>query len=372
MTARPSEVLERIDNELRAIWSCPPPPGEMPKARACTMNLVVVAASPELAAQWAPVIDDVVQGIPARAIVVGLDPDGADALEGDATAVCAVGQAGGPVVCSERVSLVARGAVCTRLFSCVDGLCANDVPTALVWLGRIHPDDPAFEPLAREAGRIVLDGAHGSLSSLAHVVRWARSRPTGQRPGVADLAWTRLGPWQELCARMFDEPRVRLLADHIARVQVVQASPAGAPIAAEGALMLSWLATRLGWKAGSIAGKLRLVRPRGGHLHVQLRSDGAGHVPRGSLMAMEVEAADGTLSMRGSIVRDSTDADAAAWRLEVTAGDDVQRIEQHVRLRAGDAARLLERTLRRPPEDEALAEAVAWANELRGEEIVCI
>jgi hypothetical protein len=36
-----------------------------------------------------------------------------------------------------------------------------------------------------------------------------------------------------------------------------------------------------------------------------------------------------------------------------------------------DAARLLERTLHRPPRDEALAEAAAWADELRGEELAC-
>ena len=66
MSARPTEVLARIDNELRAIWSATPAPGEMPKARACTMNLVVVAASPDLANDWAPIVDDVLLAVPAR------------------------------------------------------------------------------------------------------------------------------------------------------------------------------------------------------------------------------------------------------------------------------------------------------------------
>jgi hypothetical protein len=67
-------VLAQVDAELRAFWSAPPSPGELPKARACTMNLVVVAVTPALAAQWVPVVDEVVQGVPARAIVVGIDP----------------------------------------------------------------------------------------------------------------------------------------------------------------------------------------------------------------------------------------------------------------------------------------------------------
>ncbi len=49
-----------------------------------------------------------------------------------------------------------------------------------------------------------------------------------------------------------------------------------------------------------------------------------------------------------------------------------QRIEQHVRLRSSDTASLLEQTLHRPPHDEALAEAAAWADELRGEELACL
>ena len=238
------------------------------------------------------------------AIVVGLDPDGEDLLEGAATAVCTVDPNGGPAVCSERVSLVVRGLMCTRLWSCVDGLCANDVPTALVWLGRVHPDDPAFAPIARESGRIVLDAAHGSLSSLAYVVRWARSRPQEQRPGVADLAWTRLGPWQELCSRMFDEPRLRALASHVTRVQVVQASTAGTALASEGALMLGGMATRLGWKAASLAGKrsclVRLddgqVRPgrRAAAQVGRIRAAGRSLGPsRGGQCRRAVDAGDG-------------------------------------------------------------------------------
>ena len=75
--------------------------------------------------------------------------------------------------------------------------------------------------------------------------------------------------------------------------------------------------------------------------------------------------------MQGMVARDAEDPDAASWRLDVTLDGETKRIEQHVRLRASDQARLLERTLRRPADDEALAEAVAWANELRGEELVC-
>jgi glucose-6-phosphate dehydrogenase assembly protein OpcA len=377
---RPGAVLARVDEELRALWATPPAPGEMAKARACTMNLVVIAATTELADRWVPIVDQVLLGLPARAIVVGLDPDGPEGLEATTSAVCTPGESGGPAVCSERVTLVARGAVCARLASCVSTLCATDVPTALVWLGRVHADDPTFAALARDAGRIVLDAAAGSLASLANVVYWARARAAADRPGVADLAWTRLAPWQELCARMFDEPRLRALAGRVSRVTLVQASPAGVPLGSEGALLLGWLATRLGWKAASLAGKLRLLRPDpvAGEVTVEivLRAEPARPAPRDALLAIQLEAAGADLSIRGEVAREpgpsDPHGDAAAWRLEVRAGGSPPQMqEQRVRLRADEPARLLERTLHRPPHDAALAEAVAWADELRGEELAC-
>jgi glucose-6-phosphate dehydrogenase assembly protein OpcA len=372
LSARASEVLARVDDELRALWSSSPAPGEALKARACTMNLVVVAATPALAQEWTAIVDDVVQTVPARAIVVGLDPDGDDDLEANVSAVCTPGNDGGSVVCSERVTLVARGASCLRLASCIEPMCATDVPMTLVWLARVHAHDPTFAPLAGQAARIVLDSARGSLGSLAYVARWARERPERDRPGVADLSWTRLAPWQELCARMFDGPRLSALATHVTRVSVVQASPEGSTIAPEGALLLGWLATRLGWQAASLAGKLRLSRADGGYLQTHLNARPSREAPRGSLLSVALEAsADGT-TLHGEVTREGgTQSGAAAWRIRTSSGAGEQTLHGHVLLRANEPARLLERTLHRPAHDEALADAVAWADELRGEELAC-
>jgi glucose-6-phosphate dehydrogenase assembly protein OpcA len=371
VTGRPSEVLARVDDELRGLWSSRPAPGQTPTARARTANLVVVASTPALAEAWQAIIDDVVQSVPARAIIVGLDPDGPDGLDASVSGVCSPGGGGSPAVCSERVSLVARGAMCGRVPSVVGSLCLSDVTTTLVWLGRVHTEDPAFGPLAEGAGRIVLDAAQGSVMSLANVVYWARTRSAAERPGLADLTWTRLSIWQELCARMFDEPRLRALSSHVTSVTVTQASESGAALGAEGSLLLAWLATRLGWRATSLGGKLRLVRADGVAVKVSLRARSDVAVGHPRLQAVSLEASDAGLSMTGSILRED---DAATWTLEVVppAGTGERRLLEHrVRLEASETARLLERTLRRPVRDDALVEAVAWADQLRGEELAC-
>lgn len=364
-------MLARVEEELRALWSTEPAPGEMPRARACTMNLVVVASSPAIAARWVPVVEEVILSIPARALVVGLDPDGADGLDATVSAVCAPAAGGGVPVCSERVTLDAHGAVCERIASCITALCTSDVPTTLVWVGRVHVGDPVFEPLAREASRIVLDASLGSLAGLASLASWMRARAAPDRAGLADLAWTRLAPWQELCARMFDDPGCRALATRVTGVTVVQASERGAALGAEGTLLLGWLATRLGWRAGTVAGKLRLMRPDGGAVSTSLRADVASTAAAGSIQAVHIDATSEGVSLRACVEREA-DADAATWTMEVTgSGAEPRRIVQHVRLTRWTDASSLERTLHRPTRDPALADAAAWADELGAEELAC-
>jgi glucose-6-phosphate dehydrogenase assembly protein OpcA len=378
----PAAVIGRIEGELRALWAAAPAPGEVPRSRACTMNLVLVASSVEVAREWVPVVDEVLQGTPARALVVGLDPDGPDALEADVSGVCTPGglpgegAEDGALLCSERVALVARGGVSVRLPSVVGALTVTDVPTTLVWLGRAHADDPVFAALATDATRIVLDASRGSLAGLADVVYWLRTKASAVRPGVADLTWVRLAPWQELCARLFDEPRLRPLADRVTGVSIVQDAREGSVLGPQGTLLLGWLATRLGWRATSLAGKLRLVRRDGATIAVSLRSQAARGNEGPFLRAVSLDAASGDLSVHGEIVREGDASPArdatACWRTEIRSGSsEPQRIEQRVRLRDEASAALLDRTLHRPTHDPALEEAAAWVDELRGEELAC-
>jgi glucose-6-phosphate dehydrogenase assembly protein OpcA len=184
---------------------------------------------------------------------------------------------------------------------------------------------------------------------------------------MGELTWTRLAPWQEMCARMFDEPRLRLLADHITGVTLEQASAGGAPLGTEGTLLLGWLATRLGWRVPRRSTSSEYL---GVDVHLVARPSST--TSRGTLLAVRLEASIEGAVFRGAMVRDAGPSDAASWRLEVQGKDGgVQHIEQHVRLRADETADLLDRTLHRPLHDPALADAVAWSDALEGEELAC-
>lgn len=364
-------LIARLEKELRDLWAQPGEPGAAPMSRVCTMNLEVVAESRALLERYMPVVDEVTASIPARAILASIEPnEPGDEITGDATAVCSVEN--GKKICSERITLAATGNACLRSASAIQAFLVPELPTALVWLGRVHVDDPVFEDLANDAHRIILDSEYTSLTSLLQVAAWARKQ--ANRPHVADLAWTRLASWQELLARFFDGPETQSLATKITRVKLEQASGKGARVGPESALLLGWVATRLGWRAVRLGGALRFKRPDGGTVAVDL-----GSVPRpegiapATLAALTIHAEDEGRTLDGEIHRElgtglstgtadaTLDADVVVWKQAISGGPP---FEQHVRLGANKAAKWLERTLHRPASDPAFDESVALAEQI--------
>jgi glucose-6-phosphate dehydrogenase assembly protein OpcA len=365
-----SPVLSRIERELRDIWA---ETADAPRTRVCTMNLVVIAGSRDLAERYAPVVDEVLASVPSRGILVALEPDApAGTLDGSATAVAAAESQGSP---SERVRLTVMGSTCARAASAVEALCVPEIPTTLVWLGRVHVDDPVFLALANQAERVILDTEYTSLGSLMKLAAWTRAE--AGRPAVADLAWTRLAIWQELCARFFDDPKMRGHAKGITRLTLQQASDPGTRLGSEGALLLGWLATRLDWKLQRLGGAMRFRRPDGGSVTILLSSvPRPAEVAPSALAGITVEAEAEGVTAKGSIVRDlrtglegqSHDADMVVWKLEVPFP---VATEQRVRLRDNKGGKLLVRTLHRPVSDPTLSAAVAFAEQVFEDGLVC-
>jgi glucose-6-phosphate dehydrogenase assembly protein OpcA len=364
-------LIARLEKELRDLWAQPDDPTAPPKSRVCTMNLEVVAGSRDLLERYTPVIDEVTASLPARVILASIEPDApTDEMHGSTTAVCSI--EGGRNICSERISIWATGEACARSASAIESFLVPEIPTTLVWLGRVHVDDPVFQDLAHDAHRIVLDSTYTSLASLLSVTAWARTE--AHAPRISDLAWTRLSPWLEMIARLFDAPSTRPLSANITKVRFNQASEKGARPGPEPALLLGWLATRLAWKTSRLGGKTRFKRADGASVAFEL---GAVPLPVGvapqTLASVTIEAEHEGRRLTGTIVRElgtglgsgqedtTPDADVMVWKLEAT---DLAPREQRVRLGANKAAKWLERTLHRPPHDPAFDESVSFAEQI--------
>ena len=155
--------------------------------------------------------------------------------------------------------------------------------------------------MAENAQQVILDSEYTTAGSLLELERWSRAEEG--RPALADMAWTRIAPWQDMCARFFDEPRTEHAAA-ITRVTLHQASESGARLGSEGALFLGWLATRLGWRAGRMGGALRMRRADGRDvsLHVGAVARPEGVAPA-ALASITIEAALGGVTLKGTIDR---------------------------------------------------------------------
>src|SRR4029078_6531146 len=98
--------------------------------------------------------DEVTASIPSRVILASVEPDTpGDEMDGEATAVCSI--AGGRNLCSQRITIWATGEACARSASAIEAFLVPEIPTALVWLGRVHVDDPVVEDVADDARRII-------------------------------------------------------------------------------------------------------------------------------------------------------------------------------------------------------------------------
>src|SRR4051794_17094721 len=64
-----TNLIARLEKELRDLWAPPTDPTAIPMSRVCTMNLEVVASSHELLERYTPVVDEVTSSIPSRVIL---------------------------------------------------------------------------------------------------------------------------------------------------------------------------------------------------------------------------------------------------------------------------------------------------------------
>jgi glucose-6-phosphate dehydrogenase assembly protein OpcA len=151
----------------------------------------------------------------------------------------------------------------------VDPLLVVDLAT-LVWSP--HGHDEAVDSLMRFCQSVLLD----SISEFDAAAAVARAMDLTERAYVVDLAWLRSTPWRERVAATFDPPQWRPELERINAV-TVRHHPDSMVAAA---LLIGWLARRLGWEPG------RLTEP-----DAEGRCSGVAGAPHGEVeLALEPDA----------------------------------------------------------------------------------
>jgi hypothetical protein len=258
----------RIEAELAALWrhAAEARPGQIPNAvtRACLWNLVVRVRGDSEFTHAKHVIDDLAQRIPARTIVMRIEPEGPDGLRAWVEANWRRREGGGPASGSDEVTLWASGKAVDRVPSLVRSLLYPDAPTAMFWAAALPSSGPVVRELVHQTDRLIVDTRKlADERGLGELCAIGEREPQLQ---LADLSWIGISPLRGMCAALFDPPRDPSLLYKLDRVRVVSNIQG---TQARGLLALGWLMSRLDW-----TGPRRLEEAKGLRRWQARRKDG--------------------------------------------------------------------------------------------------
>ncbi len=292
-----SEAVSRIEAELNAFWSAANE-GDEPKARASTMNFVVLGGAAETA-HLRDEIETLAQTRAGRAFLLTSDARLAPwEVTSDVSAVCH--KQGDTVVCYDRIELGFGAIAAGRAASVLGALVLPEVPTILE-VARSAPSS-LVDALVSGADRLIVDTADLGVRKVAEIARKTKAP-------VADRAFVRTFSWRDLIARFFDDTAVATKA--VTRIRIARTSGGKHDPAA---LLLGWLVSRLGMRLES---KETAVNANGDKMTIEL----AAEEPNDPLGPGEITAVHLTTWIDGvalelSCARLAEDRHAVCWKRE--------------------------------------------------------
>ena len=250
-------------------------------ARVC--NLVVIVDR-----DWRGEIENRLERIgryhPSRTIVVAVER-GRTSIDGWVSMGASSDSKPGEIhVGEERIELTIGEEHLRRLETIVDPLVVPDLVT-MAWSP--HGFEDAVDSLMGLAGVVMVDSSQ-ALEPRAVIARVQRLL---DRAYVVDLAWLRSAPWRERIAATFAPPQWRSALSQLAAVTVRHHPDS----AVAGALLVGWLASRLGWEPAPMEPEDDglVARARTAARKVKLRLEVDATMPVPGLAGLAVETAAG-------------------------------------------------------------------------------
>jgi glucose-6-phosphate dehydrogenase assembly protein OpcA len=297
---QPADVAA-IEAGLSAMWRSAAE-GMAPESavtRATALTLLVYVDDENAVHEVSNLVADVTRQNPSRVIVMLIEPQASPkGLTATVSAHCHIPVAGQKQICSEQITLCARGEMGPELASVVLPLTVSGLPVYLWWRSRRFVVPAYFDQMLRVTQHVVVDSARFAATGndLRELAAWL-----GEHSGrirLSDLNWARATPWRELLAQGFDSPDRRPYLDRIrsVRIEYEMESARLATQRAQSLLLAAWLATRLGWEfrraetAGANVPRTYYFQSRGREIKVERvlrRVQGGGS---GVCFSVEIEA----------------------------------------------------------------------------------
>ena len=203
--------------------------------RACAMTLIVAAAKEEDPQGFGETVAELMREHPGRVIVLRTGQVDGSTLESRVFAQCWKPFGRSQQICCEQVEITACPSRFADVPKLVLGITVPDLPVVL-WVRNIPVDaQPGTEELFRLPDKIIVDSSacDDPEKGLAYV---RRLNHDGRN--VVDLEWTRLSPWRESVAHIFEDERNLRCLKSIQQVRISHVGDAR-PVSAR--YLASWL-----------------------------------------------------------------------------------------------------------------------------------
>ena len=213
------------------------------------MLLATIVARYPKPTDWAEIEAEtrpVVAAYPSRVIALVNDPESAQAPEPVRVGLLAARRSdGASTIRGELLAAALQGRAFEEGAAIAASWSASGIPTVVWWNGPAVTGDHLFEDMLDIADRILVDSSAmtdppaefqvlGDAVSASHHAR------------VTDALWLRTLAWRQAIAQVFDQPAARIDLEHVSSVELaIQPSSRGWAAAL---FLVSWLASRLGWR----------------------------------------------------------------------------------------------------------------------------
>jgi glucose-6-phosphate dehydrogenase assembly protein OpcA len=245
--------VAEIEAGLSAMWrsAVESVDGKSAVSRASALTLLVYVDCEEAAREVSNLIAEVTRQNPCRAVMMVMDPKGLPAgLMASVSAHCHMASDGEKQVCSEQITLNARGDTGRELISVVLPLTISGLPIYLWWRAGNFDMPAYFDQVLRVTQHVIVDSARFAAAGadLRSLAAWLEKQ--SGRIRLSDLNWARATPWREIMAQCFDSPDRRPYLYRIRQVHIEYEMESARLTAqrSQSLLLAAWLATRLGWE----------------------------------------------------------------------------------------------------------------------------
>ncbi len=365
---RPANMAE-IEAGLSAMWrSAAEASGtESAVMRASALTLLVYVDCQKAAQEVSSMLAEVTQQNPCRAVVMVMDPKGSPpGLMASISAHCHMPLEGERQICSEQITLNARGETGPELASVVLPLTLSGLPIYLWWRAEDFAMAPYFDQIVRVTQHVIVDSARfaDTGADMRALAAWIEKH--SGRIRLSDLNWARATPWREVMAQCFDSPDRRPYLQRIRelRIEYEMDSARLTTQRAQSLLVTAWLATRLGWD-------FRRSETRGENMPRSLYFQSDGHEVKVERVLRKVEGG-------GTGVCFSFVIEADGARFSFSRGLDGKVVQtlaevpglppigRTVRIEAGDEVEILNDELMLVGRDHVYEEALALVARMTG------